>query len=79
MVRLHVGWWPPMVYSDSRITVRGVARARERLVRSVKWLLWLTSGPQFHFVFSKNFNHPNFDIRIGYLSDAQNSPNFAGR
>jgi hypothetical protein len=27
----------------------------------------------------KDFNHPNFEIRIGDLPDVQNSPKFAGR
>jgi hypothetical protein len=39
----------------------------------------LSSGPQLHFVFSKIFNHPNFEIRISDLPDVQNSPNFAGQ
>jgi hypothetical protein len=41
--------------------------------------LRLTSGPRLHFIFSKIFNHPNFEIRISDLPNVQNSPNFAGR
>jgi hypothetical protein len=33
---------------------------------------------RLYFVFSKFFNHPNFEIRIGVLPDVQNSPNFVG-
>jgi hypothetical protein len=32
-----------------------------------------------YFIILKIFNHLNFEIQIGDLLDAQNSPNFAGK
>jgi hypothetical protein len=44
---------------------------------SVKRLVPLTCGPSGLFEFPMIFDHSNFEIQNGDLSDAQNSPNFA--
>jgi hypothetical protein len=67
------------VRSPSCHRTRCCVCVRERPVWPVKWQLRLTSGPQLHFVFSKIFNHKNFEILIGDLPYVQNSPNFSGR
>jgi hypothetical protein len=58
---------------------RCCSRTLWRLARAVKHRLRLTGGPQLHFVISKNFNHPNFEIRIGDLPNVQSSRNFVDR
>jgi hypothetical protein len=57
--RAHVG------SGDLRCMVTGCSVVCARCVdrrEPFKRLLWLTSGPRLHFVFSKIFNHPNFEI-----------------
>jgi hypothetical protein len=53
--------------------------ARTQPPQLVKRRGQLTSGPSPHFLISGIFNHPNFEIQIGYISAIQNSPNFASR
>jgi hypothetical protein len=56
-----------------------VSRACERPVWPVKRRLRLTRGPPAPFHNFNDFNHPNFEIRIGNLPDVKKSLNFAGR
>jgi hypothetical protein len=42
----------------------------------VKRLVPLTCGPSGLFEFPMIFNHSNFEIQNGDLTDVQNSPNF---
>jgi hypothetical protein len=58
--------WPPVASTVMR-----------QPARSVKRLVPLTCGPSGLFEFPIIFNHSNFEIQNGDLSDAQNSPNFA--
>jgi hypothetical protein len=46
---------------------------------AVTWHRVADNWARLFFVFSKLFNHPKYEIRIGILPDVQNSPNFAGR
>jgi hypothetical protein len=56
-----------------------VSRVRRWPTRAVKRRVRVTSGARLHFVILKIFIHLKIEIRIGDLSDVQNSPNFAGR
>jgi hypothetical protein len=67
------------VRSPLRHCVRCCVRPCWQPARAVMRRLRLTSGPQLHFIFSRIFNHPNFEIQIYDLSDVHNSPNFVGR
>jgi hypothetical protein len=68
-----------VVYSDCRVTVRHVVRARWRPTQAVKLRVQLTSGPRLHFIISKILNHQKIEIRIGDLPDVQNLANFGGQ
>jgi hypothetical protein len=41
--------------------------------------VWANKWARLHFIFSKLYNHPNFEIQICVLLNVQNSSNYAGR